>query len=204
MGSIIQIATGGFDDNYSYIVFDPESRDTALVDPCGDTNRILSELGKLDAPEPRYILLTHGHGDHISGVAAVKSFFDAPVAAHPQCSFRHDIDLDDRKRLPFAKTYIECLHSPGHTRDSVIYRLGTDEAIFTGDTLFIDCCGYCDAETMFRTMRGVVFPLPGSNEVYPGHNYGHVPHEPLEKQKTRNPYLSTDDFGEFRRRLKDL
>lgn len=203
--NVSQLVVGGLDANFSYLLHDPHSGDAALVDPCGDTRVIKAAVARLPGEvKPRYILLTHGHHDHWSGVREVLGRFAAPVAAHPLCPARHDLDLADCQRLPLGGTFIECLHAPGHSPDSVLYRLGDDTALFTGDTLFVDWCGYCEPEAMFRTMREVLYPLPDRIEVYPGHDYGSAPHAALGTQKAENPYLSTADFARFREALKEL
>ena len=199
-----QLSVGGFDSNFSYLVIDRTSGDAFVVDPCGDVNVIKSALEQFREISPRYILLTHGHGDHTSGVCELRRFFNAPTAGHKECSFKTDISLEDREVLDFGDIYIETIYSPGHTSDSVIYRMGDDSALFTGDTLFIDYCGYCTPETMYRTMRDIIFPLADSNEVYPGHDYGRAPHAPLGEEKRVNPYLASDTFESFKEILKDL
>lgn len=204
MVTVKQLAVGGFDDNYSYLLCDEKSGDAAVVDPCGNTGLIREVVAKFANINPKYILLTHGHGDHTSGVSEVRSFFNAPIVGHPNCSYRTDIQVSDGEKLDFGDTFIECIHTPGHTRDSVVYHLGDNSAVFTGDTLFIDWCGYCEAQTMFDTMRNKIFPLADSNEVYSGHNYGRVPHAPLGEEKVKNPYLALTDFSAFKEALKNL
>ncbi|HBC87293.1 MAG TPA: hypothetical protein DCZ94_10085 [Lentisphaeria bacterium] len=204
MIKIHQINVGGFDSNFSYLLHDEKTGDAAIVDPCGSTQLIKDKFLCIKKSFPKYILLTHGHGDHVSGVDSVKAFFKAPVVAHPSCSFKHDIGVSDRQKLPFGDIYIECLYSPGHTKDSIIYHLTDDFAIFTGDTLFIDCCGYCEPNSMFKTMREVVYPLADSNEVYSGHDYGRCPHAPLGDEKISNPYLLTKTLVAFQEELKNL
>lgn len=204
MIKIKQLDVGGFDSNYSYLLCDEENGDAALVDPNGNILLIQDAVEKFQNINPKYILLTHGHGDHTSGVKVVRHFFNAPVVGHPDCSYPTDIQVADGQKLDLGNTYIECLHTPGHTRDSVVYHLGDDTAVFTGDTLFIDWCGYCDARAMFDTMRNKLFPLADSNEVYSGHNYGRVPHAPLGEEKIKNPYLALTDFAEFKEALKNL
>jgi glyoxylase-like metal-dependent hydrolase (beta-lactamase superfamily II) len=134
----------------------------------------------------------------------VKRFFAAPVAAHPACAFPHDIDLGDQQALPLGNLAVECIYAPGHSGDSVVFRLSDDSALFTGDTLFIDWCGYCDAGAMFRTMRTIIYPLPDSLEVYPGHDYGRSPHAALGTEKRENPYLATANYERFCEELKNL
>lgn len=204
MIKVNQLDVGGFDSNFSYLIYDEESRDAAVVDPCGDVDVIRKAILDAGALSPSYILLTHSHGDHTSGISELRKSFDAPVAGHSTSSFPIDIALRDGDTVPLGAGFIECIYSPGHTDDSVIYRLFDDSGIFTGDTLFIDCCGYCNPEKMFTTMQNRIFPLSDTNEVYSGHNYGSVPHRSLGEEKIYNPYLSTGDFDEFCERLKEL
>ena len=199
-----QLNVGGFDSNFSYLIYDEASGEAAIIDPCGDIEIIRSALSASPRLTPRYILLTHSHGDHTSGVCEVHTFFDAPVAGHPESSFPIDTPLADNEKVKLGETTIECIYTPGHTDDSVIYHICDDSAVFTGDTLFIDWCGYCNPEKMFDTMRNRIFPLADTNEVYSGHNYGSVPHRPLGIEKLKNPYLNAANFAEFRNELKKL
>lgn len=202
---ICQLAVGGLDDNYAYLIR-ADNGDTAVVDPSGRVELITAALDKLRPLTPVAILLTHGHHDHTSGVKALQREFAAPVCAHPDCTFRPERPLADHERIPFGDGFIECLYSPGHSNDSVIYRLSDDSAVFTGDTLFIDCCGYCIAATMYQTMREVIFPLADSNVVYSGHNYGREPSALLGVEKRRNPFLAAalKPLPEFQEQLKQL
>lgn len=200
---IEQLRVGGFDDNFSYLLFEPRSGAAALVDPCGDIETIKQAFTAHPDLKPNHILLTHGHPDHTSGVGKAREFFPAPIVASPQCGFPHDIEADDGRELRLGDAVIECLAAPGHTADSVLYKVG-DEALFTGDTLFIDWCGYCEPNTMFRTMRQVIWPLPDNLKVYSGHDYGRDPVSTLGVEKRRNPYLAAADMAEFQTALKNL
>lgn len=231
---VFQIRTEGFDDNFSYLLA-AENGDAAMVDPCGDLTLVRERLRALgESVRPRYLLLTHGHHDHVEGLSEALSFFPgvpvsfgggyggasssadsrktdlasrrrASAASDAVCGDDGGIRVKDGERLPFGEdSWIEVLHTPGHSWDSVCYRLGDDSAIFTGDTLFIGCCGYCRAEIMFRTLREKIFPLPDSLIVYSGHDYGDKPFDTLGNQKKINPCLAAEDFRSFRKAVEQL
>ena len=115
-----------------------------------------------------------------------------------------DIQLEDGMNLKFGNTAINVIATPGHSADSVCYLLDAMNALFTGDTLFIDWIGFCRPETMFKTLHEKIIPLRDSLIIYSGHDYGHAPNESLGAQKITNPYLNTDDFSVFKARLRDL
>jgi len=201
---VVQLDVGGVDSNFSYLAVSGDGS-TIVVDPCGDFSKIRAAL-KAEGPSfrPEAILLTHGHHDHFDALGELRKIFPAPLVGHRLCKVPCDIAFDGDANFTFGSIAVKALHTPGHTPDSVCYILPDASAIFTGDTLFIDCCGYCEAPAMFKTMREKLFPLPDSLIVYSGHNYGHVPFESLGEQKKRNPYLYIDDFAAFKRELEKL
>ena len=87
---------------------------------------------------------------------------------------------------------------------SICWLLGDNSALFTGDTLFIGCCGYCDPAVMFRTLRNVLYPLPDGALVYSGHDYEDEPFDTLGHQKTVNPYLAIRDLPSFEEAVRQL
>lgn len=201
----VQIAVGGFDSNFSYLVVNGNA--AAVVDPCGDVSKIRSVWERERCATPFLkaccILLTHSHRDHVSGIAELKTFFKAPVCASQYTAYPCDRKLSDGERLPFGDGFIECIVTQGHTSDSVCYRTSDDSALFTGDTLFVGCCGFCQPEPMFRSMNRLK-TLSDSLTVYSGHDYGATPYDTLGNQKKVNPYLSAETMEEFRERLRHL
>ena len=204
MITVKQLETGGYDSNFSYVL-SGEQGETAVIDPCGDVEKIRNAL-----PEkciPKYILLTHSHHDHISGINSVLEFFRAPVAAYKTSGYHQvDIPLSHNDKLSLNNDIINCLHAPGHTDDSMIYHLDDDSAVFTGDTLFVDYIGFCRAKEMYNTLKNIVFPLNDSNIVFSGHNYGHKPFRKLGEEKKSNPFLNpvSVSFEKFKKALTGL
>ncbi|MDR0931871.1 MAG: MBL fold metallo-hydrolase [Victivallales bacterium] len=198
-----QLRVGGYDQNFSYLIV-ADNGDAALVDPTGDCDVIRRAVKNVESLKARYILLTHGHQDHCECLGEARGFFPAEVASHSNHPLAGEIKLHNGQKLPFGDGWIEVLSTPGHSRDSLIFRLSDDSALFTGDTLFVGCIGFCRSKEMFETIKNVILPLPDKLMIYPGHDYGEVSCRTLGEEKTKNPYLRCTSVEEFRKQLKNL
>ena len=198
-----QLNVGGYDHNFSYLVV-ADNGDAALVDPTGDCEKIRRAVEAAGPLTPRYILLTHGHQDHSECLGEVCSFFPAGIASLPNHPLSGRIKLHDGMRLPFGGGWIEAIAMPGHTRDSIAFRLSDDSALFTGDTLFVDCIGFCRSKDMFDTITKKLLPLPDGLVVYSGHDYGAVPFRTRGEEKKFTPYLNCPTLEAFRQQLRHL
>ena len=182
------VTVGGLETN-CYILFEEDRDDAVVIDPGDDSAKILKALGKRTAAA---VLLTHGHFDH---TGALHAFAGTPIHIHhldkvmltdSHYSFG-DMVLDKGKRpeatnfvkdgdiLRVAGMEIQVLHTPGHTRGSVCYRVGG--VLFTGDTLFPGDYGRTDLpggspEQMRASLRRLL-TLHGLR-FYPGHGPGSV------------------------------
>ncbi len=201
--TVHQIAVGGFDHNFSYLAVAPNG-DAFLVDPTGDVEMIHQLVASTPNLIPRYILLTHGHLDHMQALGEALSFFPAPVVTHPKHPIPSQIRLRNQQHLPWGGVEIEAVFTPGHSLDSVCYRITDDSALFTGDVLFIDCIGFCRSKEMYRSLTEQLLPLPDSLIVYPGHDYGSVPYRTLGEEKKLNPFLNCPSLEEFKEKLRHL
>lgn len=196
-----QIAVGGFDHNFSYLVYDGASG--MAVDPAGPPELLHDAIADAGIKTLDRILLTHGHSDHRDALAAVKTEFPgAEVCGHPgnPAADRH---LSDGECLRCGDCLVETLFTPGHSRDSVSY-LVNGEALLTGDTLFIDYVGFAARpDSLYASLKRIA-KLSGQIVIYPGHDYGSVPFRTLAEEKRLNPYLACRDLTEFKTKLKDM
>jgi hydroxyacylglutathione hydrolase len=176
-----------------------------LVDP-GDDPEAIAELVRETGLEPEAILLTHGHIDHTNAAGELRRRYRSRVVCHRAdramveeagqptlwdlvrnpCNV--DQELNGASTLRIAGEEVEVIHTPGHTRGSVCYRVGP--YLFTGDTLFrgsigrTDLPGGSDIE-MMNTLRNTVCALDDRLVVYPGHG----PATTIGKEKELNPFL---------------
>lgn len=197
---VLQLSVGGYDHNFSYVLED--GGEAALVDPAGSWGMIRRELAVGGLLVLRYILLTHGHADHSEALEeAAHDFPDAEICGHPG-NPAVQRRLADGEVLPLGGTSIEVLFTPGHSRDSVCY-LFDRSALFTGDTLFVDCVGFARKPEALHDSLKRLAKLPGRTVIYPGHDYGRVPFRPLAEEKRENPYLGCSTLEEFKIQLKE-
>ncbi|MBR1810568.1 MAG: MBL fold metallo-hydrolase [Clostridia bacterium] len=186
-----------------YILSDDDGT-AAVIDPGAESPALADALRGLRL---RYILLTHGHFDHVMGVPFVKRLTGAPVLIHHldapmlydekismadrlfpgrQNYFYPDIYIGDGDTIDFAGG-IHVYHTPGHSMGSVCYRL--DDTIFTGDTLFCRTVGRTDlyGGSMAAMIRSVdrLQALPGDYILYPGHSRSTT----MQEERTHNRYF---------------
>lgn len=194
-------------DNFSYALWDPDTRYAALVDPAW-TPRELQTFLERENLDLQYVLLTHAHPDHVNGV---KYFLaktpDLPVYLHPGDEFLLESrpaglrPLADGQKLALGGAMLSVLATPGHTPGSVCFLV--PGAVLSGDTLFIGECGRVDLpgsspEALFESFCRLA-SLPDDTVLYPGHSYNGDT-STLRVQKEYNLYLKLarqnrrDDF----------
>lgn len=164
----------------------------AIVDPSADANTIVNLLSQKGLTLD-YILLTHGHFDHIVSIDTLREKTGAPVCIHeadltmPEDAhknafylfFRMDRKyrrperaLRDKEILLLGDEQIRVIHTPGHTAGCVSF-LCNNEFLITGDTLFADSYGRCDLysgnmSVLFQSLRDLR-DLNQDLLIYPGH-----------------------------------
>jgi glyoxylase-like metal-dependent hydrolase (beta-lactamase superfamily II) len=189
----------------TYVVFDAATRDAVVIDPVldfdpasGRTSTVSIEqveaFVRREGLRVHAVFETHAHADHLSGSQYLRTRFGARVAigrriTEVQQTFRplfgnpiavdgsqFDVLLDDYARVQAGTLCVEVLPTPGHTPACV--SLKVEDAVFTGDALFIEDygTGRCDfprgdAEALYHSVHDVLYTLPDATRVFVGHDY---------------------------------
>ena len=182
------------------------AHEAVVVDPCADAPRILEELAALEATCAA-ILITHGHWDHLGGVAElaqatgapvymadderllledVNSFTPPGVELQP---YSPDVALQGNEVLELAGMSFETLRVPGHSPAHLAYH--TEGAVFSGDLLFAGSVGRTDLpgadwDTLVESIRTLADRYPRDTIVYSGHG----PETTIGAELDRNPFLA--------------
>ncbi|WP_300279433.1 MBL fold metallo-hydrolase [Peptacetobacter sp.] len=196
-----------------YVLFDEETKEAAVVDPGGSPDVVIEYL-KEEGLNLKYIILTHGHADHIGYVKNILDYKKVPVVAHKdekdmlnhcehnlsnrmrcgKVEFDADIYVEDKDSLYLGKTKLGFIHTPGHTEGGMCIR--TENNLITGDTLFKGSMGRCDLyggdERKMKKSLNKIKKFENELAVYPGHGDPTV----LGNEKQNNPYLTTKYIGE--------
>lgn len=193
-----------------YIIFDENTKEGAVIDPGGDAENILKVIHD-NGVKLNYILLTHGHFDHILAVNDILKATQAKLVINKddrhylsketlgaygifrnvnEVSYEEpavEILAEDGTELKFGSLTAKYIHTPGHTPGSSTIMIG--DILFTGDTLFRHECGRCDLpggdfSKMLQSLKKL-HDLQGDYQVLPGHDRFST----LSDERDNNPYM---------------
>lgn len=196
-----------------FIVACDDTRDAVLIDPGDEVDQLLA-FARERQLTVRYILLTHAHMDHVSGVAAAKRATGAPIGVHREDLLLYDSAVqqgaffgyaleqppapdffyEPGSPVVFGGCEIRVHHTPGHSPGGVCLhatRQGmTTIHLFVGDTLFAQSIGRTDLPggdyaTLIASIRGVLFGFGDAAIVHPGHG----PDTTIGEERRTNPFL---------------
>lgn len=187
-----QFVLGALENN-NYLLIDEDSKEAVLFDCTQDSIAIEDTLKEYGA-QLKYILLTHGHFDHILGINDFKSKHDCKVLVHEDDKILMDsikefaanfglppadvqkVDgyLTENDIIKIGEHEIKVIHTPGHTKGGVCYLV--EDKLFSGDTLFYESVGRTDLpggsfNELKSNIEQKLFTLDENIKVYPGHGW---------------------------------
>lgn len=176
-----------------YIIVDDDTKETIVIDPGGEVNKIIEMLDVLEA-KVKYIYLTHCHGDHIGAVNELRNKkggiilihrFDSEGLNNKEINLSEitenqiieltaDSRVDDGDLIHIGNLEIKVIYTPGHTQGSSSLYCEKEGLVFSGDTLFKGTWGRTDVptssfESIISSITNKLLNLPKDTIVYPGH-----------------------------------
>ena len=191
-----------------YILHDEKTKEAAVIDPGGDFPELKSYI-ESNGLSVKYIIVTHGHGDHIGALRELKDYSKAIICVHKEdhemlgsksknyseivagtgVEMSADRLLEDGDVLELGETKLKIIHTPGHSRGGVcVYCEGN---LFSGDTLFAGSIGRTDLtggsfDEIIASIKSKILILPENTAVYPGHGSSTT----ISIEKKMNPFLN--------------
>jgi hydroxyacylglutathione hydrolase len=203
---VVRIPAGIYAAN-CYLVYSENNKEAIVIDPGGDVDDIIAQIESLNL-NIKYILLTHGHGDHIAGIDGLKQYVNVPVAVHKDDEYllksgkdnlssmmamgtielSPDILLNEGDKISFGDLKAEIIHTPGHTPGGISIKI--EDSLFTGDTLFAGSIGRTDFpgssfESIISSIKDKLLIYPDDTIVYPGHG----PSSTIKRERASNPFI---------------
>ncbi len=167
-----RLEVGVFENN-CYILICRRTQESAIIDPAAEPDRILKEA---ENTKIKYILITHGHMDHIGALEEVRKQIGSPVGIHQMDAFAlqrpPDFFLQDGQHLTFGDVSLKVLHTPGHSPGGVCFLGG--KILFSGDTIFPNGPGNTaiprsNYQEILKSIHSKIFTLPEDTVICPGH-----------------------------------
>jgi hydroxyacylglutathione hydrolase len=203
--AVHQLSLGPLGTNCYVVRASATAGEAAIVDPSGDATELRLLLARLGA-RCSAILVTHGHWDHLLGVADLaegtgapvymaegeRALLEGPGFAPPEVGLRPHVPemlLAGGEAVEVAGIAFDVLSVPGHSPAHLAYH--ADGSLFSGDVLFAGSVGRTDLpgadwKTLLASIRSLVDAYPPETVVYPGHG----PATTLGEELARNPFLA--------------
>lgn len=199
MLKIFSMVVGAYGEN-CYAVYDEDSNRSFLVDPGAEHEHILEGLEKHNL-KPEFIVITHGHLDHVGAVDEIAKEFNIPVYIAEEDitavregksmfgTIKSDVQyIGDGDIIKFGNKDINVIATPGHTMGGVCFNI--DDILFSGDTLFYTSVGRTDMyggnyDDIISSVKNKLFILPDDTVVLPGHGQS----TSIGFEKANNPFF---------------
>ena len=207
---IDHLILGAYETNCYVLRSSETAKDCLIIDAGLGAGKLIKFLQEHKL-NPVALVLTHGHIDHIAGVAALRTEFpdikvhihklDADMLTEPHTNLSAitgeffsiepaEFSLEEDDVIEQAGLKLSVFHTPGHTPGGICLYSKDEAIVFTDDALFADSIGRTDfpngdMKQLLKAIKEKLFTLPDETKVYPGHG----PITTIAHEKAHNPFL---------------
>ena len=194
---------GGYDNNLSYLLWCPNSRHAAIIDPAVEINPIIEFIEKEDLILDK-ILITHSHHDHMKYVDDFIHHFNLIkiyISYQSAKKFKF-LPITNNQIINIGTKILVCLETPGHYYDSFCFWDSKNKLIFTGDTMFIGRTGRTispksNIKDLYNSVYKILLKLPNQTMIYPGHHYGYRMFDTIKNNIESSDFFCCKNFDVF-------
>jgi len=202
----IETFKGGYDKNFSYIVWCEKTKFAAIIDPAVESNQIIEKIKNLNLKLTK-IMITHTHFDHYRYLTDFTYYYpNIEIICHKEskkvfkdynCRF-----ISNNEIISIGELLLIALYTPGHYHDSICYWDKKNEKIFTGDTVFVGRTGRVKSSTsniedLYNSVYEIILTLPQDTIIYPGHHYGYSPTITIKENIQNSNFFQCKSLDEF-------
>ena len=197
---------GGFDKNFSYLIWCTHTREAAIVDPAVEITPILETI-ELHNLKLRKIIITHTHHDHIQYLQDFIYYYPLiKIIGHPRPLKKMGEayqGVDHHENISLGKAMLTTIHTPGHYSDSICIWNMKSECIFTGDTMFVGRTGRTistnsNIDDLYHSVYTRLLTLPEDTLIYPGHHYGFSKEITIKENIKHSNFFQCDGLDQFK------
>tara|TARA_B100001750_G_scaffold230361_1_gene226719 strand:+ start:85 stop:726 length:642 start_codon:yes stop_codon:yes gene_type:complete len=202
----MQIKTfqGGFDKNFSYLIWCEKTKIASIVDPAVQIHPMVETINQYNLILDK-ILITHTHHDHIFYLDDFKYLFPNIEIICSNITYNEINEfygVEHKEIIPIGEELIIALHTPGHFYNSICYWHKKKNLLFTGDTMFVGRSGRTkdkrsNIKDLYNSIYNVILNLPENTMIYPGHHYGYVKAITIKDNIVCSKFFNCKNFEEF-------
>ena len=193
---------------YTYLVGSESNRDALIIDSVLENVKEYINYIRSNNLNLLYVLDTHIHADHISGMSTLNEHFDCEMLMGKETLAEGlSRKLGHNEEFHLGDLTVRTLFTPGHTSDSYCFLIA--DKLFTGDTLLIGDTGRTDFQngnsiSAYNSLFNILLKLPDTTIVYPGHDYNGQWSSTIGEEKKSNPRLQVNSQKEYVYIMKNL
>tara|TARA_B110000444_G_C18691504_1_gene524503 strand:+ start:19 stop:693 length:675 start_codon:yes stop_codon:yes gene_type:complete len=197
---------GGYDKNISYLITCHTTKRQIIIDASIHPKHIMKNI----IHNPKFLIITHSHSDHVRFIQDYIEYFPDIIVAHHyenNTLFKNSLSLFDGQKIILGNLSAKVIHTPGHHYDSLCIIM--DNYIFTGDTIFIGRTGRTignksNKRDLFKSVYKKILTMNEDTIILPGHHYGKVIFLSIKDNIKISPLLRCSNYKEFNIEMNNL